>query len=79
MWTEEELQYFEEQKESMAYEQDDQMRNDWYHALPDEFFATRWAGEYMRNHPKKVAKFWNKLQPALANVYIKNELLEEGE
>lgn len=76
LWTEEEREYFWAQKEACAYMRDDKDRNDWYHACPDEFFATKWAGDYMRNHPKKVAKFWNKLQPAIMNMYIKNGLIE---
>ena len=77
MWTKEELEYFWYQKDHCAYVEEDQLRNDWYHATPDEFFATRWAGEYMRKHPKKVAKFWNKLQKELIKFYQKNNLIED--
>lgn len=76
MWTPEELEYFEYQKDKASEIQDDQHRYDWYYAIPDEFFATRGAGEYMMKHPKKIAKFWNKLAPALANFYEKNGLME---
>lgn len=75
-WTKEELEYFEYQKEKLVCIVDDQTRHDWYHAIPDEFFATKRAGEYMMQHPKKIAKFWNKLAPALANFYEKNGLME---
>jgi hypothetical protein len=75
MWTEEELEYFKEQKEKLAYLEDDQQRNDWYHCIPNEFIATRSAANYMMSHPKKIAKFWGKLQKALMNLYTKNGLI----
>ncbi len=75
MWTEEELDYFEEQKEHMTSCADDDNRNDWYHACPDEFFATKWAGDYMRKYPKRIAKFWNELQIALIDFYRRNDLI----
>lgn len=78
MWTEEELTYFEDQKEHMAADINDRdVRNYWYHACPDEYFATRWAGEYMRKHPKRIAKFWNELQTAIMEFYVKNGLIGE--
>lgn len=77
-WTDEELEYFEEQKEMLTAYEDDDLRNNWYHCIPDEFFATRWAGEYMRKHPKKIAKFWKELQTELIKFYKKNELTEEN-
>lgn len=80
MWTEEEKAYFEEQKETIAWmpadtEEDEQLRNDFYHNVPDEFFATKWAGDYMREHPKKIAKFWNELQAAIMRMYRKNGVI----
>ena len=78
MWTEEEKAYFWEQKDMMvASEANMDDINTWYHACPDEFFATRWAGNYMRRHPKKIAKFWNELQPAIMRFYRKNGLIGE--
>lgn len=80
MFTPDETEYFEQMKEKLAYIRDDQDRNDWYHCLPDEFMATGWAARYMFNHGNKVAKFWNKLQPALIQFYMKNgvDIREEG-
>ena len=79
MWTEEERDYFWKQKDVMLEPAlDRNYINTWYYACPDEFFATRWAGEYMMNHPKKVAKFWNELQPAIMRFYRKNGLIEEN-
>ena len=62
----------------MCYSDTD-LRNNWYHCLPDEFFATRWAGNYMRKHPKKIAKFWAEMQAEIIKFYKKNGLLEEKE
>lgn len=74
MWTEEELKYFVNQKESLSYTEDDQMRNDWYHAVPDEFMATRWAANYMIKNQKKVAKFWNELGYVIIKLYEDNQI-----
>ena len=81
MWTEEEREYFYFQKDRIAIcgnetDIEEEDMNTWYHACPDEFFATRWAGEYMRNHPKKMKKFWIELQTALIQTYVKNGLIE---
>ena len=80
MWTQAELERFAEQKEKMTEVEDEgfllEIKNDWYHSVPDEFFATKWAGEYMEKHPKKIAKFWNKLQPEIMKFYIINGLFE---
>lgn len=76
MWTPEEREYFYYQKD-MIYEMEveEEGMNAWYHACPDEFFATKWAGDYMRNHPKKMKKFWNELQVAMLQMYKKNNLI----
>ena len=76
MWSEEEREYFNYQKDRLAFQEEDQDRADWYHACPDEFFATKWAGDYMRKHPKKIAKFWNELQAATMRMYRKNGLID---
>jgi hypothetical protein len=75
MWTEEECLYFAEQKEAMTNIEDDQLRNDWYHACPDEFFATKWAGDYMMNHTEEIAELWTKLQAAIIRMYKKNGVI----
>lgn len=76
MWSAEEREYFNYQKD-MIYEMEveEEGMNAWYHACPDEFFATKWAGDWIIAHPKKVAKFWNKLQNALMQMYEKNNLI----
>ena len=45
-----------------------------YFDLPDEYEATMWAIEYMRENAEKVAEFWNKLQSAILEFYILNEV-----
>ena len=77
MWTEEEKNYFWEQKEMMENAEDidwDNL-NAWYHVCPDEFFATRWAGEYMVAHQGQIRRFWRRLQKALLEMYRVNGLI----
>ncbi len=77
-WTEAEKEYFWMQKDAISESEVDwEYMNTWYHAIPDEFAATQWAGEFMRNHPKKMARFWKKLQKALMDMYNENGLLGE--
>ncbi len=75
-WTIEEQAYFDCQKETLTGVEDDFSRYSWYHAIPDEYFATKYAGNFMTKHPKKMAKFWAKLGPALMIFYEKNGLME---
>lgn len=75
MWTQEELEYFEERKEeSIPYIQNDQYRNDYYHCCPDEFFATRWAGMEMLTHKAKIAKFAKELGKVVREFYAANNI-----
>ena len=46
--------------------------NDIYHAMPDEYLATNWAGNYMKKHPKKMAKFAAKINEAIKELCEKN-------
>lgn len=52
---------------------------EWYQILPDEYMATRWAGEYMLKHPKKIKKFCNKLNKEMLIFFKKNEITPEEE
>lgn len=45
-----------------------------YFNCPDEMAATDWAGEYLMNHSKEIAAFWNKLQPLIKNFYELNKI-----
>lgn len=94
MWTQDERNYFNDQKRkyfyigdeteeelqeaSFAYI-DEELLSDIYHAMPDEFMATRWAGDYMVKNGRKVAKFWAKLQPAILEFYALNDVDIEEE
>lgn len=48
-----------------------------YYELPDEFAATDWAANYMRNNTEKVAKFWSEVQSAIMNIYQINNVAQE--
>lgn len=78
-WTEEEQERFAMQIEMMKSPDcpDTKEKSYWYYSIPNEFFATRWAGEYMTAHPKKIAKFWNKIQPMILEFYEKFSLTNE--
>ena len=75
LWNEEDQGYFEQRKEDIICIQDDQERNDCYHSCPDEYFATKWAGDYMRDHAEEIAEFWNELQTAIIRMYRKNGVI----
>lgn len=45
-----------------------------YFNLPDEYEATMWAINYMRENVDKVAAFWEKAQAAILEFYILNEV-----
>lgn len=93
MWSQDERNYFNTQKRKYFYFEDEEeeqetagfayidedLLSDLYHAMPDEFMATRWAGEYMLKNTRKVAKFWAKLQPAILEFYEVNEVTAEEE
>lgn len=74
MWSEEEQERFDAELERMTEIENTKDKSYWYYSIPNEFFATRWAGDYMTAHPKKIAKFWNKIQPKILEIYEKNEI-----
>ena len=43
-----------------------------YFDLPDEYEATMWAAEYLREHAAEANAFWSKLKPALLKFYEMN-------
>lgn len=49
-------------------------KNEWYHAIGDEYFATKWAGCYMMEHPKKMSKFNEKINKAMIKFCRKNAI-----
>lgn len=48
--------------------------NEVYYELPDEFAATEWAANYMRENTEKVAKFWNEVQSVIMDIYKINNI-----
>ena len=47
-----------------------------YYDCPDEKYATEWAVEYANTHVNELRNFWNRLQPAILNVYKLNSVEE---
>ena len=48
--------------------------SEWYQLMPDEYMATLWAGTYMIEHTKEIAKFNKKLNKAMKVFCKKNEI-----
>ena len=61
-----ELYFSETQKKN------ENITNEVYYELPDEFAATEWAANYMRAHADKVAAFWKEAQQAILDIYSLN-------
>lgn len=53
-------------------EEEDRALHQQYFDLPDEYEATMWAINYMRENAEKVALFWSKLQTAIMKFYELN-------
>lgn len=49
-----------------------------YYHLPSERKATKWAIKYINTHPKKIKKFWKKIQPLILEIYNKNNIELDG-
>ena len=63
-----ELYFSETQKKN------ENITNEVYYELPDEFAATEWAANYMRKNTEKVAKFWSEVQSVIMNIYQINNI-----
>ena len=48
-----------------------------YFELPDEYAATEWAANYMRQHEKEIAQFWCSVQQNIMDIYLQNGLVLE--
>ena len=74
LWTPEDERYFKITRDKLdnLFKEDVVKKNEWYHRIGDEFMATKWAGEYMIAHPKKMAKFNKKLNEAMKVFCRKN-------
>lgn len=75
LWDMDDENYFTKAKAKLDEIFDDVMTiNEWYHKIPDEYMATKWAGEYMTYHPKKMKKFNKKMNKAMKNFCEKNNI-----
>ena len=74
IWDEEDEAFFKRANENLQkFETVDEI-NEWYHVIPDEYFATKWAADIMRKHPKMMAKFCEKLSKTIMEFCEKNEI-----
>jgi len=72
IWDFEDEKFFEQMKKKLDNFETAEEINTWYHVLPDEYFATRWAADFMWTHPKKMRKFCEKMNKAIQNFCEKN-------
>ena len=59
---------------SKTQKKNENITNEVYYELPDEFAATEWAANYMRENTEKVAKFWNEVQSVIMDIYQINNI-----
>ena len=59
---------------SKTQKKNENITNEVYYELPDEFAATEWAANYMRENTEKVAKFWNEVQSVIMDIYKINNI-----
>ena len=74
IWDEEDEKYFQLMNEKLNDFDTVEEVNTWYHIIPDEYFATRWAADFMRTHPKKMRKFCEKMNKVMKNFCEKNNI-----
>lgn len=67
LWTMDDEDYFMKAKDRLDdfFETDVESKNEWYHKIGDEYMATKWAGEYMMAHPKKMKRFCRRMNKAM--------------
>ena len=58
--------FLTEEEEKQLYQE--------YFDLPDEYEATMWAINYIRNNEDKITEFWNKLKTAIVAFFEANEI-----
>lgn len=77
MWTEEEQLHFDELKIKLEEDTDDKdyltSCIEYYH-IPDEYEATKWAANYIIENEEYLIEFWGKLQEAIINFYVVNNI-----
>ena len=76
LWTDEDEDYFTKAKDKLDvfFGTDVELKNEWYHKIGDEYMATKWAGEYMMAHPKKMKKFCKKMNEVMRVFCKKNKI-----
>lgn len=76
LWTSEDEDYFMDTKDRLddVFGTDVELKNEWYHKIGDEYMATKWAGEYMIAHPKKMKKFCRKMNEVMGIFCKKNKI-----
>lgn len=76
VWDMDDEAYFEKMKNRLDdyFDGDVFAKNEWYHVIGDEYFATKWAGCYMMEHPKKMRKFAKKFHKAYMKFIEKNAI-----
>ena len=58
-------------KQIQNNEIDSNRKDEIYFYTPDEYAATEWAANYMKENVQEVKEFWEKLQPHIINLYEK--------
>jgi len=77
MWTQEEENFFARQRKLLNREplaDDIELKNEIYHTFPDEYFATRWAATYIREHEDEVYEFEEMWYEVFSDFIAKNEI-----
>jgi hypothetical protein len=75
LWTMDDEAYFMKVKDKLdEYFDTSESVNEWYHTIGDEYMATKWAGEYMTAHPKKMKRFCRRMNKAMEIFCEKNEI-----
>ena len=77
MWTQEDENYFKKQRKLLNKEplaNDVELKNEIYHTMPDEYFATRWAANYIREHEDEIYEFEEMWYEVFSDFITKNEI-----
>lgn len=77
MWTQEDEDYFRKQRKLFKkdfFTNEYELANEFYHTMPDEYFATKWASEYIRENPEEIEEFEEMFYEAFTEFLTKNEI-----
>ena len=76
-WSESEQLHFDKLKDELEKENTDKdyltSCIEYYH-IPDEYEATKWAANYILNNEDYLKDFWERLQEAIINFYVVNNI-----